>query len=153
MRRWEMHTNVCQCTWGEEIIWKTEVYVREYYYGMFTRCYATTAKQATIQQPLLSNVFVNKHVFTAKKNTAIMDETFTARSVPKCYKQDQLSVAVIELMGFSRCELSLLEASSWGRGQVGNPEEGERPQLEAVTEQRPWRRWLWILMYVCNGEL
>jgi hypothetical protein len=28
------------------------------------------------------------------------------------------------------------EAGSWGRGQLGNPEEGERPQLEAATKQR-----------------
>jgi hypothetical protein len=28
------------------------------------------------------------------------------------------------LLGFSRCELLLLEAGSWGRGQSGNLEEG-----------------------------
>jgi hypothetical protein len=36
----------------------------------------------------------------------------------------------------SRCELLLLETGSWGRGQFGNPEEGERPLLEASAEQR-----------------
>jgi hypothetical protein len=28
------------------------------------------------------------------------------------------------------------EAGSWGRGQFGNPEEGERPPLKAATKQR-----------------
>jgi hypothetical protein len=35
------------------------------------------------------------------------------------------------LLEFSRCELLLSEA----RGQFGNPEEGERPPLEAVTRK------------------
>jgi hypothetical protein len=34
-------------------------------------------------------------------------------------------------------ELFVWEAAgSWGRGQFGNPEEGERPPLEAVTRER-----------------
>jgi hypothetical protein len=37
---------------------------------------------------------------------------------------------------FSSCELLLWEAASWGRGQFGNPEEGERWSLEAATKQR-----------------
>jgi hypothetical protein len=28
-----------------------------------------------------------------RENTAVMDETFSTRSVPKCYNQDQLAVA------------------------------------------------------------
>jgi hypothetical protein len=31
------------------------------------------------------------------------------------------------LLRFSRCELLLLEVGSCGRGQLGNPGEGERP--------------------------
>jgi hypothetical protein len=36
----------------------------------------------------------------------------------------------------SRCELLLFEARRWGRGPLGNSEEGERPPLIAATEQR-----------------
>jgi hypothetical protein len=74
---------------------------------------------------------------------------FSTRSVPRCYKQHkwgvrQLVSGVRELVGelargllrFSRCELLLSEARSCGRGQFGNPEEGERPPLEAATKQR-----------------
>jgi hypothetical protein len=39
-------------------------------------------------------------------------------------------------MQFSRCEPLLLEADSWGQGNFGNQEEGERPPLKAVTKQR-----------------
>jgi hypothetical protein len=35
---------------------------------------------------------------------------------------------------FNRCELLLWEGGIWGRGYLGNPEEGERPPLEAATE-------------------
>jgi hypothetical protein len=45
-----------------------------------------------------------------------MEETFSVRSLPRCYKQGQLAVAVSEtvreLMQFSRWELLLLEAGS-----------------------------------------
>jgi hypothetical protein len=34
------------------------------------------------------------------------------QSMLRYYKQDQLAVAVRELLGFSRCELLLLEAGS-----------------------------------------
>jgi hypothetical protein len=40
------------------------------------------------------------------------------------------------LLRFSHCELLLLEDGSKGRGQLGNWEEGERPPLEAATEQQ-----------------
>jgi hypothetical protein len=45
-----------------------------------------------------------------------------------------------ELLRFSLCEILLLEVGSWVRGQFGNLEEGERPQLEAATKQQQWRR-------------
>jgi hypothetical protein len=35
-------------------------------WGMYIRCWATTAKEAAIQQHLLSNGFENKHVCTEK---------------------------------------------------------------------------------------
>jgi hypothetical protein len=47
-----------------------------------------------------------------------------------------MSEWVRRLLRLSR-ELLLLEAGSWGRGQFGNPEEGERPPLEVATKQRP----------------
>jgi hypothetical protein len=34
------------------------------------------------------------------------------------------------------CRCDKWEAGSWGRGQFGNPEEGQRPPLEAATKQR-----------------
>jgi hypothetical protein len=43
---------------------------------------------------------------------------------------------VRELLWHSSCELLLWEAGSWGQGQFRNPEEGERPPLEAATKQR-----------------
>jgi hypothetical protein len=54
-----------------------------------------------------------------------MKEIFSKRSVSRCYNQDHLAVAVRELLGFSRCELLLLQAGTWGRGYLGNPEEGD----------------------------
>jgi hypothetical protein len=58
---------------------------------------------------------------------------FSTQSVPKCYKQGQLVVAVRELLWFGRCELLLWEAGSWGQEPT---EEGECPLLEAATMQR-----------------
>jgi hypothetical protein len=40
------------------------------------------------------------------------------------------------MLTFSPCELLLLEAVADTRGQFGNTEEGQRPTLEAATEQR-----------------
>jgi hypothetical protein len=68
---------------------------------------------------------------------------FSTRSFQRCYKQGQLAAAVGQsvselvrgLLRFSRYELLLLEAISC-RVQFGNPEEGERPMLEAATQQR-----------------
>jgi hypothetical protein len=71
-----------------------------------------------------------------RDHTEIMAEKFTTRSVSICYNQDQSTVAVRELLGFSCCELFLLEAGSIGRGYFGKPGEGECPLLETVTKQR-----------------
>jgi hypothetical protein len=70
-----------------------------------------------------------------QENTAVMGKTFSVQSIRRCYNQDQLSVAVREILGFSRCDLLLWEAGSWGQGQFRNLEEGERPPLEAGTKQ------------------
>jgi hypothetical protein len=43
---------------------------------------------------------------------------FSVRFVAKCYKQENY------------------EAGSWGQGEFGNAEEGERPQLKTATKQR-----------------
>jgi hypothetical protein len=92
-----------------------------------------------------------------RENTAIMDETLSTRSVPICYKQLQL---VREYLGFCHCELLLLEAGSWGRGQFGNPEEGEYHPLKADTKQRQWRcdcdqsHWMVVkILYTCYCSL
>jgi hypothetical protein len=67
----------------------------ETYCGMQTHCWATTARYENIQQPLLSNVFANKHV--PKATTELQRATvFSARSVPRCYKWDKLGAAVVE---------------------------------------------------------
>jgi hypothetical protein len=55
-------------------------------------------KQASIQQPLLSDSSANTHV-----STAIMEETFCVQSVSGCYNQDQLVNEVRDLLGFSQC--------------------------------------------------
>jgi hypothetical protein len=47
-----------------------------------------------------------------------------------------VSDLVRQPLEFSRCELLLREAGSWGRGQFGKPEKGERPALEAAIERR-----------------
>jgi hypothetical protein len=39
-------------------------------------------------------------------------------------------------MQFSRCQPLLLETGGGGRGQFGNPGEGERLPLKAATKQR-----------------
>jgi hypothetical protein len=75
-----------------------------------------------------------------------MEETFSVESIPTCYNQDQLAAAVRELLGFSHCELLLLEAGSWGLGEFGIPEEGERLPLEAATKQQLVKVWLWTLV-------
>jgi hypothetical protein len=41
------------------------------YYGMWTRCKATTTKQATVQQLLLSNNSASKHISTATREHTI----------------------------------------------------------------------------------
>jgi hypothetical protein len=61
-----------------------------------------------------------------------MEETFSTRSVPRYYNQDQSADAVRELLGFSICEV--LEVGSWGQEHFGNTEKEERPPLEAATK-------------------
>jgi hypothetical protein len=70
-----------------------------------------------------------------QQNTAIMAETFSMLSMSRCYNQNQLEVAVREMLEFSRCELLLLEAGSCGRGQFGSPDEGKDPLLQVATKQ------------------
>jgi hypothetical protein len=62
---------------------------------------------------------------------------FSVRSVPICYEQDKLGVAGSEsedscstVVVSCCCEKLVAEA----RGQFGNPEEGERPPIEAATK-------------------
>jgi hypothetical protein len=74
-----------------------------------------------------------------QENTAITKETFSTRYMPSCCNQDKLAVAVREQLRFSRCELLLCQAGSWGRRKFGNPEDGECPPLEAATKQRQLR--------------
>jgi hypothetical protein len=59
------------------------------------------------------------------------------------FPRQQLNIAKIEdfHMRSVRCELLLLEAGSWGRGQFGNPEEGERPPLEAAQLETARKQW------------
>jgi hypothetical protein len=56
------------------------------------------------------------------------------------------------MLRYSRCELWLLETGSWGQGQIRNPEEGERPPLEAVT-RRLVNTQEAEKSYVCSSEL
>jgi hypothetical protein len=76
----------------------------------------------------------------------------------RCYKQGQLAVAVSQSVsqsvsqrtaGVQSCELLLLAEAG---GQFENPEEGERPPLEAATKQRQWRHYCGHQL-VCNSEL
>jgi hypothetical protein len=69
--------------------------------------------------------------------------------MPRCYNQDQLAVAVWELLGFSRYDLLLLEAGSWDREHFGNREEEEGSPLESATKQRQWRRDCGTSVCVC----
>jgi hypothetical protein len=62
-----------------------------------------------LRQPLLSNGFTKKHVCTATTGSRNRGTVFSVRSVPRCYKQDSVSVE---------------SSGSGGRGQFENPEEG-----------------------------
>jgi hypothetical protein len=62
-----------------------------------------TAKQANIQQPLLSNSSVNKHVSTVKKKAATVEETFSTRSMTRRYFQIQLAVEFTEQDPMPEC--------------------------------------------------
>jgi hypothetical protein len=91
-----------------------------------TVAYTLKARIAESQQPSV----------TRQRPVNNRGTVFSTRSVPRWYKQDNLEVAVRELLRFSRCKVFLLEAGSWARGQFGNPEEGGRPPLKAATKQR-----------------
>jgi hypothetical protein len=104
------------------------------------------------QQPRNKQIYNSRCYVTApqtsifprqRQNTAIMQDMFSTRSVPRCFTKDQLAVAVRKLLGFSCGELLLLEAGIWGREHFGNPQEGERPPLEAASKRRQWRRDCW----------
>jgi hypothetical protein len=61
---------------------------------------------------------------------------FSVWSMPRCYKQGKLGAVSQLTAGVQCCELLLWQTDGWGRRQFGNPEEGERPPLEAATKQR-----------------
>jgi hypothetical protein len=46
-----------------------------------------------------------------------------------------IGLRISEPLGRRRCEPSIWEDGSWGRGQFGNQEERERPPLEAITKR------------------
>jgi hypothetical protein len=85
------------------------------------------------------------HKLNSNRGTVI-----SVRSVPRCYKQDKLGVSqsfseesTSEVVQWvhkqSRCELLLLETGSFGQGQFGNPEEGERLLLKPLSHNDWWR--------------
>jgi hypothetical protein len=59
----------------------------------------------------------------------VMEETFSVRSAPGLYNEEQYLNCC--WVGWENWE-----AGSWGRGEFGNLEEGERPQLETATKQQ-----------------
>jgi hypothetical protein len=62
---------------------------------------------------------------------------FSLRSVLRYSKQDKLGVAVSYISdGVQLLWAVTVRSCSWGRGQFGNPEEGERPPLKAAAKQR-----------------
>jgi hypothetical protein len=61
-----------------------------------------------------------------------MGEMFPVWSVPGLYSYNEdLYFELVE-----SCSCEEWEAGSWGRGQFGNPEEGERQPFEAANKQR-----------------
>jgi hypothetical protein len=77
--------------WSEIQLWE-ELAVT--YCGMQAHCYATTMKEATIQQPLLSTGFTNKHMCMVTIRNSKWGMAFSVQSVLRCYKQDKLEDAV-----------------------------------------------------------
>jgi hypothetical protein len=53
-----------------------------------------------------------RHAIAKQQLHCSREMVFSTRSVPKCYKQGQLAVAVTEILRFSRWELLLLDAAS-----------------------------------------
>jgi hypothetical protein len=93
----------------------------------------------------LCRIFTNKHV-----STAIMEETFSTRSVPSYISQ--VSSCSQRTAGVQSLWAVAARAGRWGRGHFGNPQERKRLPLEAATKQRQWRRDS-TLVCVCNIEL
>jgi hypothetical protein len=54
----------------------------------------------------------------------------------KCSVWISAETSAILIESLESCSCEKWEAGSWGRGQFGNPEEEERPSLEAATKQR-----------------
>jgi hypothetical protein len=95
-------------------------------------------------------------MFPRREKTGIMEETFSTRSVPRCYIQGQLAgfsgkkSLVVILKGVGACHKITLELQldiRWGSvavnccceklvAEFGNPEEREHPPLEAATKHR-----------------
>jgi hypothetical protein len=91
-------------------------------------------------------------VSPATREHAIMEETFSVRSVTRLYNEDQpplrdcLETAVRRVGG--SCEVAAMiesadscscekwEAGSWNRGQFWNQEEGDHQPWETATKQR-----------------
>jgi hypothetical protein len=48
---------------------------------------------------------------------------------------DRQSQCDFVVESFDSCSYEKWKAGSWGRGKFGNPEEGERPPLEAAAKQ------------------
>jgi hypothetical protein len=78
------------------------------------------------------------HVSTARREHSNNGRyVFYAVRVEELEPISEISLTLqSELLGFSRCELLLLDAVSRGQGQFGNPDEGARPPLEATTKQQ-----------------
>jgi hypothetical protein len=116
--------------------------------------------------PLLGNdPETNNYTTTVTRQRPVNSNRGTLSSmrfVSRCYRRSEVSqLSWVEWVGwwvskwvrgllrFTRCEMLLVDIGSWGTGQFGNPEEGERPSLDAATEQRLVKTWLWILVCVC----
>jgi hypothetical protein len=73
----------------------------------------------------------------------LLEAVFSVRSVPILYNEDQLALSASRETVCRQADswgFQLWAAGSWGRGQFGNPDEGERPPLEAATKQRSENR-------------
>jgi hypothetical protein len=90
------------------------------------------ARQWLSGDHVITQTETNATILLQQKN----DVLYAVRAVSCCSQLELVSELVRGLLRFSRCELLLLQVSSWGRWELGNPEKGERPPLEAATKQR-----------------